>query len=176
MAEISKEYGTALFMLACEKNETRSYADALQTVAGVFNETPEYLLFLASPSISLSERLGAIAEAFGGRVPKDVVSYLQLLCEKGRITCFLESVEEYNRLLAASEQVAKAKVTSVVPLTEAEKIKLIEKLKAACKCDVTAEYLIDESLLGGMIVELDGKILDGSLRSRLRDVKEVISK
>ena len=176
MAEISKEYGTALFMLACEKNETRSYADALKTVSGVFQETPEYLLFLASPSISLSERLNAIGEAFDGKVPEDVVSYLKLLCEKGRISCVLESVEEYNRLLSASEQVARAKVTSVVPLTDIEKAKLIEKLKAICKCDVTAEYLIDESLLGGMIVELDGKILDGSLRSRLRDVKEVISK
>ncbi len=176
MAEISKEYGTALFMLACEKNETKNYADALQKVSGVFGENPDYLLFLASPSISLSERLAAIGDAFGGRVPEDVVSYLKLLCEKGRISCFSESVEEYNRLLSASEQVARAKVTSVVPLSDTEKDKLIEKLKAICKCDITAEYLIDESLLGGVVVELDGKILDGSLRSRMRDMKEVISK
>lgn len=174
MTEISKEYGAALFMLACEKGEARNYATALEQIREVFTAHPQYAEMLASPSISLNERLDAIDAAFSSAVPEYVLSYVKLLCEKGRISCFVESVEEYLALLAASERVSNAKVTSAVPLTDEEKQKLIEKLEAANHGKVHAEYFVDASLLGGAIVEMDGKIMDGSLRRRLYDVKEVI--
>jgi F-type H+-transporting ATPase subunit delta len=174
MTEISKEYGTALFMLACEEGETRKYAAALEQIKEIFSAYPQYVEMLASPSISLNERLSAIDAAFSDAAPEYVLSYLKLLCEKGRISCFVESVEEYLALLAASERVSNAKVTSAVALTDEEKQKLIAKLEEVNRGKVHAEYFVDASLLGGAIVEMDGKIMDGSLRHRLYDVKEVI--
>lgn len=174
MTEISKEYGTALFMLACEEQKQRAYAVALETVKTAFSEQPQYVELLSSPSISLKERLEVIDAAFADLVPEHVLSYLKLLCEKGRITCFLESVEEYNALLDASERVSNAKITSAVALTEDEKQKLIKKLEQMNKGSVHAQYFVDADLLGGLIVEMDGKIMDGSLRHRLYDVKEVM--
>lgn len=175
MAEIGKEYGTALFMLACEENEKRSYAEALENVKDTFVRYPQYPELLSSPSIPLNERLGLIDEAFTGRLPEHVLSYLKLLCEKGRIPCFMESVDEYKALLDASEHIASARITSAVELTEAEKQKLICKLEATEKCKVEAEYFVDATLLGGLIVEMDGRIMDGSLRHRLQDIKEVMN-
>ncbi|MBO7178183.1 MAG: ATP synthase F1 subunit delta, partial [Clostridia bacterium] len=87
-----------------------------------------------------------------------------------------ESVDEYNALLNASERVFTAKVTSAQELTLEEKDKLIQKLEKSYLGKVQAEYLVDGALLGGMIVEIDGKVMDGSLRRRLQDVKEVINK
>ena len=174
MTEISKEYGTALFMLACEEGEARNYATALEQIRKAFTENPQYAEMLSSPSISLKERLNAIDAAFSNEVPEYVLSFLKLLCEKGRISCFIESVEEYLSLLAESERVSNAKVTSAVALTDGEKQKLITKLEEVSRGKVHAEYFVDASLLGGLIVELDGKIMDGSLRHRLYDVKEVI--
>ncbi len=176
MTEISREYAAALFMLACEQNQKKEYAEALLKVKQVFCEEPTYPIFLASPNIAVSERLSAISQAFCGQIPENVVSFLQLLCEKGRIACFDESVEEYQKLLDASERIVNARVTSVVALTDGQKKLLTQKLEALCEREVKTDYFIDESLLGGMLVELDGKVLDGSLRSRLRDMKEVIGK
>lgn len=175
MAEIGKEYGTALFMLACEENEKRSYAAALEDVKDTFLRYPQYPELLSSPGIPLKERLGIIDETFDGRLPEHVISYLKLLCEKGRIACFMESVDEYKALLDASEHIASAKITSAVELTESEKQKLICKLEATEKCKVEAEYFVDSALLGGLIVEMDGRIMDGSLRHRLQDIKEVMN-
>lgn len=174
MTEISKEYGTALFLLACEEQKQRDYAVALETIKTAFLEQPQYLELLSSPSISLKERLEVIDKAFADSVPEHVLSFLKLLCEKGRITCFMESVEEYNALLDASERVSNAKITSAVALTEDEKQKLIKKLEQLNKGSVHAQYFVDADLLGGLIVEMDGKIMDGSLRHRLYDVKEVM--
>ena len=175
MNEISKEYGTALFMLACESGEKQSYAKSLNEIKDIFTAERQYAELLSSPNIPLSERLGAIDAAFADTVPEHVLSYLKLLCEKGRIPCLMESIDAYNELLDASERFSNAKITSAVALTEEEKAKLIAKLESENGGSVHAEYTVDPSILGGLIVETDGKILDGSLRHRLRDVKEVIN-
>ena len=175
MTEIGKEYGTALFMLACEENEKKSYAEALGNIKNTFLDYPQYTELLSSPSIPVKESLCVIDEAFSGRVPEYVLSYLKLLCEKGRIPYFMESVDEYKALLDASEHISNAKITSAVELTEEEKQKLINKLELMEKGKVHAEYFVDTALLGGLIVEVDGKIMDGSLRHRLHEVKEVMN-
>ena len=176
MAEISKEYGAAIFMLACEKNAKKEYGEALKSLGEVFKENPDYLGFLASPSIPMSQRLSALDEVFLSKTPEDVLSFIKLMCEKGRVECFFEAAEEFEKLLLESERVLNAKVTSAAELTSEEKAKLKHKLEEVNKSQLDLEYFIDESLLGGIIVEIDGKILDGSLKSRLRDIKEVINK
>ncbi len=175
MAQISKEYGAALFMLACERDSKSEYGKALENVKSVFEQNPAYIEFLASPGIAKSERLEAVESAFGGNFPEDVVSFLQLLIEKGRMSCFFEAQEEYQNLLDASEHIQTAKISSAVELTADEKDALKKKLEAMSKNMVNMEYFIDESLLGGVVVEIDGRIIDGSLRKSLSDIKEVIN-
>ena len=75
----------------------------------------------------------------------------------------------------ASEHISNAKVTSAVQLTDEEKQKLKNKLESVYRGEVNIEYFIDETLIGGLIVDVDGKIMDGSLRSRLHDVKGVMN-
>ena len=79
-------------------------------------------------------------------------------------------------MLAASEHVSTAYITSAVELTDEEVSVLKNKLEAICHNTVSMEFSIDPSLLGGLIVEVDGRILDGSLRHHLNEVKDVISR
>lgn len=176
MTEISKEYGTALFMLACEQQTAQEYAEALELLSTAFREDPPYLEFLASPSIPLSERLAAIEQAFSAFVPREIVSFLQLLCEKNRVPCFWGAVSEYRKLLEASAHISHARITSAIELTAAEREKLQGKLEDMCHSQVIMEYTLDETLIGGLVIEIDGKVLDGSLRHRLNEVKDVISR
>ena len=174
MTDISREYGAAIFALACEGGAKKEYSDALGYVKAVFDSEPDYSEMLASPAIPLGERLTAIAEAFSD-VPAEVLSYVQLMCEKGRIAYFAESVEVFGELYAASERIYNAKITSAAELTDEQKEKLIKKLEKVYGGTVEGEYLVDTALMGGVVVEVDGNIMDGSLRTRLQDVKEVIN-
>ena len=175
MNDVSKEYGAALFMLACEENAKDEYGAALELLKSHFEQNPDYTEFLASPGIPLGERLSAIEAAFADAIPVNVLSYIQLMCEKGRIENFFEAANEYKALLDASKHISTAKVTSAVELNDDEKTKLHNRLKAMSGGDVNMEYSVDSSLLGGLIVELDDKIMDGSLRNKLREVKDVIN-
>ena len=174
MNEIGKEYGDALFMLALEEDRAKEYGDALQAIQAAFLKNPEYSQLLASPDVSLRERIAVIDAVFAKSVPQQVLSFVKLLCEKGRISCFEAAYGEYMALFYASQRVINAKVISAVVLTDAEKAKLIHKLEDTHKGKVQAEYLVDKELLGGMMVEIDGRILDGSLRHRLREMKGVM--
>ena len=176
MERMCNEYGTALFMLAKENNSENEYAKALDTVLGVFGENPEYMDFMASPGIPKAERLKAIEVSLGDSVPEYVVSFVQLLCERGRIREFEGCVKEYKKLLDASKNVSAAYITSSVELTSAEKAKLKEKLEKMSGHSVILECSEDKSLMGGIVIEMDGKIIDGSIRRRLHEVKDVISR
>ena len=85
MMQTEREYAEALFSLAAEENSVAEYLDALLTVKELVAENPDYIELLASPAIPMSERLAAIDEAFDGRMPEYVVSFIRLLCENGRI-------------------------------------------------------------------------------------------
>ena len=175
MNDIGKEYAQALFMVACEDDNAEAVAEGLAVVRAALTDEPRYAELIASPSIPLEERLAAIKAAFGNAVPARGLSFLQLLCEKGRMGVFSDAVEAYMALLDASRHVSSATVTSAVELTAEEKQKLIEKLESLCKGRVNADYVVDPSLIGGLVVEIDGKVFDGSVRHRLRKVKDVMA-
>lgn len=174
MAQISKEYAEALFALACEENREEEFLTALEKIGEIFEKEPAYAELLASPGIPLGERLSAVETALEGVVPEYVVSWMQLLCEKGRIGYFSECLKEYRALLAAKQSVVTARVTSAVALTEKESESLKQKLEKISGGTVLLDTAIDPSLLGGVVVEINGRVMDGSLRHRLRMVKEVM--
>ncbi len=176
MTEIAKEYAEALFLLACEEGEEKEIMTALEETDTLFRETPELWELFSSPGIPQKERQEAIVTIFGDRLPTRVLSFLQLLCEKGRIRAFQSCVEEYRSLLRIRESVIRAKVVSAVPLTEDEKRELTRKLEKKSGKTVTLDCSTDPSLLGGVIVEMEGTVMDGSLRHRLREVKEVMNR
>ncbi len=167
------DYADALFALAQETGQ--DLADDLMTVRQVFRETPAYTELLSSPGIPLSERTAAIRQALGTAVCPTVCSFVQLLCEQGYIKALPACIDAYMEMDRAAKRRSVAEVTSAVPLTEEEQAQLIKKLTAMSGRTVTLDCTVDPALLGGIIVRMDGKVLDGSVKRRLRDMKEVIN-
>ncbi len=176
MTETSKEYALALFTLAAEENMLTEVSEGLKLVISQLRSNPGYVDFLASPNISVNDRLSAIDDAFGGSVCEYVLSFLKILCQKGSIRSVYKIVSDFDDMFKASQGVATARVISAVPLKKAEKEKLKTKLEKMCGKTVEMECIHSSSVLGGIIVYVDGKVLDGSLRRRLHDIKEVINK
>jgi len=171
---MSKEYGTALFSLALEGGNEEAFAEALEKIVKVFDENPAYVDFLSAPNIPKSERLVAIKQAFGEAVPQQMVSFLQLLCQNNRMHLLHDCANEYKHLYAMSAQVSEACITSATELLQKEKDALVKALEKRCGHAVTPHFAVDENLLGGVVVEMDGNVLDGSLRHRLREIKDVM--
>lgn len=177
-AEIqSKEYAEALFSVITEEGGDRdAYLDALRQIQVLFQTEARYPLLLSSPAIPAPERVAALREAFGAVLPKTLMFFLCLLVEQGRIMLLPEITSHFEGLVLMEEKISKAKVTSAMPLCKEEKDALRAALEKRCGHRVTVEYTVDGALLGGVTAELDGQMLDGSLRARLHQVKEVMEK
>ena len=176
MSDIKSEYAKALFMLAAETGNGKEYRNALDVVLEVFENNPQYPEFLSTFAIPLDDRLNALEAAFSEAVPREVLSFLKLLCEKRHIGEFSECAQQYNAMYDEICEVSNAKVTSAVELNDDEKTSLEAKLEKMSGHKTLVEYVVDKSIIGGLIVEMDGKIMDSSLRKHLKDVKDVISK
>ena len=141
----------------------------------VVDGNPEYLDFLSSPNIPKSERIAAIEQAFSGE-HEYIVSFLSLLCEKGRIREIRECISEFKQLCDAADKISVAQVTSAFELSESQRSALTAKLQKLCGNRVVLDCKTDNSLMGGVIVSVDGKVIDGSVRHQLHQLKEVMYK
>ncbi len=169
-----REYAVALMELAAEDGSAPAISEGLEIVGEVLHETPESLDFFASPAISRAEKEAVIAAAFDGRVCDTVLSFFTLLCEKRKVSEFDDVKREFELMYRESIRESRATVTSAAPLSGEEKARLLESLEKRSGRSVRADYRVDPSLIGGLVVEMDGTRMDGSLRHRLRDVKEAM--
>lgn len=175
MADISKEYAAALFMLAAEKGVVNEYSTRLASIKKAVSENPDYVNVLESPAIPLSERLGLVDAAFPDE-PEYIVSFLKLLCENRHIRKLCDSIDDFTELARSLENRAVATVYYASELTKEQKARLVQKLSAMSGKNVEAVYVKDTSIIGGIKIKLDDKMLDGSLSGRLNKVKGVMSK
>lgn len=161
-------------MLALEEDKCNEISLALSQIEVAINENPQYLDLLDSPAIPLAERLSLIDEAFSDS-EQYVVSFLKLMCENGHIRSFSLCKEEFCALLEAHRGKVEARVYCASELSSEQKAALCKKLSKVSGKDVFASYIVDDTLIGGIRVEIDGNVYDGSISSALKSVKDVIS-
>lgn len=176
MEQKVNSYAEALFLLAQEENCVKEYLDALYDICAVFRETPEYPVFLSSYTVSKEKRIEALETAFSQIIPERVLSFLCILCDRRRAGEIEEITAEYEKMYYALENISKANVSSAYPLDETQQKNVTAKLEKLCAHKVIAQFSVDKSLLGGMKIELDGRIIDSSVRNQLNKLREVMDK
>ena len=82
---------------------------------------------------------------------------------------------DYEELARGYRGESIAVVTSAVPLKEAETVALREKLEKKLARKITLQCQVNPDLIGGIRVEVDGRVIDGSIRNKLDEIKEVMN-
>lgn len=175
MREIRKEYALALFELALEEGELERVAGDVLSIKDAIKEAPQLIDMLKTPAIPMAERLSLIDEIFSDTLCEHAVSFIKVLCESSRIDLLSECVDEFEALVKAFTGKLTVKVTSAVSLTEEQKAALVKKLYDTHKRQIDPVYRVDPAIMGGLIIETEDKIYDGSVKASLRSVKEVMN-
>lgn len=178
MTDVSKEYGGALYLLAEEENAEDLYFKQLMTIKNVFEKNPEYLRLITSPSLSLVEKRSLIEEAFDKKAEDYIVSFFKLLSDRGYFGYIISCIDYFKNVYYQKKNISEGIAKSAYPLNDTEKksiIKAVEDKLGGGK-SVILTFETDESLLGGFLVEIDGKIIDSTLKTKLSGLKEILSK
>lgn len=165
---IAGRYATALFELSKEGDGLAALEADTDALDVVLKDSPEFGAFIASPIYRRAEQenaIGAVAEAMN---LKPVVSNtLRLMAQKRRLFVLPALVRELRSRIAAEKGEVTAEVASAIALSDAQKEKLAETLKAAVGKDVKLNLAVDESLIGGLVVKVGSQMIDTSIRSKL---------
>lgn len=168
---MAKRYARALLGLSTDAAQLEAWSAELEKIAQVI-EAPEIAERLASPEVSHAMRiqvLEKIAERLDLSFP--LRSFAVVVARHGRYAELGAIAESYRRLLDDLMGRARATISFAQKPSDAEIAQIVQRLEAISHKKIIATTQIDDSLLGGVVVELEGKIYDGSLATRLAEVQ-----
>lgn len=173
MAElIRKVYAEALFGAALEDGVLEPVRKELEELNGLFKDSPEFLTMLSSPALTPAEKSSVIENVFGGKVEAHLYNFLRILSDKGRAEAFPEIVEEFRDLCRDHDGIILVEASTAVPMTEAQKAKLCEKLAVSTGKKIELKNIVDPSLLGGVVLRYEGSEIDGSVKERMNSLRQ----
>ena len=127
--------------------------------------------FIRNPLISNEEKKLVLNEIFG-KDNSDNLNILLYILDKGRINCIKYIVAEYLKIYYRKNRILDVRATFTKELTEEQKKKLIDKLSQKTGKEINLEIKIDKDILGGGIIKIGDKIIDGSIRRELDNWKK----
>jgi F-type H+-transporting ATPase subunit delta len=171
---LAQRYAKALFAIALERRQLEPIRRELYEFVTTVEENKELDTFLRSPETSRAERRSAITRVFTDRCSPVLFNFLLLLADKGRIGIYREIHQAFQKLYDSHNRRVKALAISAVPMEKPELDALKTDLTKALQMNFEIENRVDPGILGGLILDLEGKILDGSVRLQLERLREVI--
>ena len=170
---VAGRYASALFSLARDARETDSVAAALASFDGLIEKSADLQRLVRSPVFSAQDQLkalGAILERAG--VSGLAANFIKLVAAKRRLFAIRDMIAEYGKLNDAFRGVTRAEVTSAAPLTDANVAALKASLRAVSGGkDVELTAKVDASIIGGLVVKLGSRMVDGSLKTKLNTIR-----
>ncbi len=167
-------YGKALFQLAQENHTDDRIREELELVRTALRQEPSYITLLDTPAVAKAEKLTLVREAFGG-VEQDLLSFLCILCERRSMCSFFACADEFDRCYDEAHDLLRATAVTAVPMTDAQKTALTQRLAAMTGKQVILENELDPALLGGITLRYGGVQLDDSIHSRLEHLRRSLS-
>ncbi len=170
---VAGRYASALFSLARDARQTDEVAAALASFDRLIAESPDLQRLVRSPVFSAQDQLkalSAILERAG--VSGLAANFIKLVAVKRRLFAVRDMIAEYGKLNDAFRGVTRAEVTSAAPLTDANVAALKDSLRAVSggkQVELTAK--VDPSIIGGLVVKLGSRMVDGSLKTKLNAIR-----
>lgn len=167
----AKRYAAAIFALAVEQQIVEQIHEDLHDWQRLLCEHGLLRAIFYSPQGDRGARLELIQELLRGKTSVLLMRFLQLLMEKNRQHLFDAVVYEFDRLFRRWKNQLSVKVTTAFELNDEQQKRLKELLAQKWHKEILLEVHVDAGLLGGLILEADGRRIDLSLRCRLEQLR-----
>ncbi|MDR2132195.1 MAG: ATP synthase F1 subunit delta [Clostridiales Family XIII bacterium] len=169
---VAATYGSAMFEVARDLDKINEINEDLAALDGIFQSEPEFFNLVCNPGIDAQGKKDAVRAVFGGRVCDELLHFLFILIDKRRIGGFRAIVKIYRARVNENLGVSMGTAYSAVPLSEDRRRRLEEETSKLLQKKVKLENLIDDEIIGGVRIFVDGRMIDASIRTRLNDLKD----
>ena len=170
-SQVGRRYSKAIFEIAEEKNQVKEIYEMLNSAMILYRTDKEFKNFILNPLIDNEQKKSVLNKIFG-KDNSDNLNILLYILDKGRVNCIKYIVTEYLKIYYRKNRILDVKATFTKELTDEQKKKLIDKLSQKTGKEINLEIKIDKDILGGGIIKIGDKIIDGSIRRELDNWKK----
>ena len=161
--QLARKYSRAIFELAQDEGKLVPYGEELAGVYKDLESVPGIWGYFSNPELQRSDKKALIKKLFEGELSEDVYHFLLLLVDKRRMSLFPAIVSQYEELSNEARHIVVADVTTARPLSKTQK----DKLEVVTGKTVKVRLHEDPKIIGGVIVRIGDKRIDGSVTGKL---------
>ena len=157
--------------MALEENRMDEFFEAVKVVADILRTNEDFGKLMNHPKIMKEDKVKIVEETFGGRIPKEIAGIMTLLVTKGHAAEMISVFDYFINLVKEEKKIGKAHVITAIPLNDKQKEKVEQKLLDTTKYETfEMNYVVDESLIGGMVIRIGDRVVDSSIKTKLYDL------
>ena len=175
MAEVSTRYGVALYDLVMERGDLEACLNQAIMVRDALLK-PECRRVMAHPHIPAEEKRALLQSLFSGELNDLIMGFVSLLIARNRADALASSLTEFIGLANRAMGRVDARVISAVPLDDMQVLAVQRLLSEKLGKEAELSLEVDPALVGGFSIYVDGHCVDGTVKRRLRDMRDSIVK
>ncbi len=174
--EVAERYAQALFDLGIEENELNKVKEDIFFVDEVLQSSIQLKEFLQNPFGEKGARQEVVLAIFKNKISETCLNFVLLLVEKRLEKLLPLIVNSFKKLFYEKQSIVEISVTTARKLSDSEYDKISERLAKTLNKPVVLKKLIDEKIIGGIIIQYNDKLINGSIQKRLQDVSNLSKK
>ncbi len=173
---VSQTYGNALFELGLEENKIDLLFEEAKVFLEVIRNDDELMKFMKHPKIVKDKKMETGKMIFEKTFSREFAGFLLILVQKDRFVDVEKILEYFIGQIKEYKKIGVAFVSTAVPLKEEQKKKVEQRLLETTSYEsFEMNYTVDETLLGGMVIRIGDRIVDTSIKNKLRELSKQLS-
>lgn len=172
--QLATKYAQAIFEIADEKQLLDQVEAELTMVENQINTYSDLSTLIYHPQVLPQAKKETLNQIFGQEVMDFVLTFLMLLVDKRRETILPAIIREYVKLANGARNIVEAQVTTAMPFEPEQQAALITKLSLVTGKKIVLKTQIDKAIIGGIIVKIGDKLIDGSVVRQLETLKNAL--
>jgi len=175
--KIAKRYVNSLFTSLTKKTESAGVAKDMNDLGAMINASPEFQSFIKSPLLAKSaQKSGVEALAKKAKLSKPVANLLSVLVENRRLNVLPAIITITHEYMAAESGIIPVTVSTARQLTATDQKKISTQLKTLTGKDIEMHAYVDETLIGGVVIQVESTLIDGSIKTKLDKLERELTK
>ena len=173
---VSKVYGDAYVSVVSEKNNLIDALEEIKLLKNILFENDEIIELLDSPKLDDEEKTAFIKGIFENHISVDSLGFLLTVIEKKRQAELLPIVDYVIDCIKELLLIGKATITTALELDDAKKERIVDELlKTSHYKSLEVEYVVDNSIIGGIVIRIGDRVVDSSVKTRIEKMRKMLS-
>lgn len=171
---VADRYAKTLFLSIKDSSIFKIVENDMNSIEEVLTDYPQLDYLLKDITIKSEDKKQSILKAFSN-LSSTTIHFIQFIHSKKRIYLLKEISEEFIKLICEKENIKQGTIISSVELTKEQIEQIAKKLSSKNNKKFVFDCVVDKDLIGGFLIKIDDKIIDWSIKNKLKKLKENLS-